>query len=40
MVHIYDLQGGQWVTAFQAAAGMCFWSSVARGVDVSVVLPL
>lgn len=22
MVHIYDLQGGQWVTGFQAAAGM------------------
>ena len=22
MVHVYDLQGGQWVTGFQAAAGM------------------
>lgn len=22
LVHIYDLQSGQWITAFQAASGM------------------
>lgn len=31
MVHIYDLQGGQWVTAFQAAAGMCLLTFQMRG---------
>jgi telomerase Cajal body protein 1 len=33
MVHIYDLQGGQWVTAFQSAAGMCLLSFQMREVS-------
>ena len=38
MVHVYDLQGGQWVTGFQAAAGIYFWISVYEDIYIAYML--